>query len=670
MDTLSAFAVAVLIIGFFMWKYLRKEKKIAELARAAAEKGKLFSEGPQSQHPHIDANYCIGCAGCTMVCPEGDVLAMLGGKAVIVNGYKCIGHSLCAEVCPVGAITMVMASPSMGADMPHLTPEYETTIKNMFIVGELGGLALIKNAINQGRDCIDTIVKRRASMGGARPVPGVYDVLIVGAGPAGISASLRAIENKLNYITLDEGEIGGTVSKYPRQKPVNTSSLQIPNHRKINKTELSKEDLLAFWKKVLARADFNCRQGEKVEDIKKEQDQIFTVTTPKSQYRARNVVLALGKSGSPRKLGVPGEELSKVMYRLIEADHYVNKRILVVGGGDSAIEAAMGLGYQVGNQVTLSYRKEAFSRIKDRNAQRIEESVRKGKVKVIFNSNPVEFKKDSVILEVNGNRQEIPNDFVWIFAGGEPPTAFLKKVGVGFGAHDLTSTGSKEAKEAIEAKRGGLVENSPKDRQKPLTLAPPEPLEEVKHSPTGVSDMRNPVAPPKAQVTVAKSSEITGTLEAANAPMVPQLQPKRLKEEVQLDQASSSLLPDRPRYGNGSDHAGSLRGTVTETPKQERPRQQRPGTEGGNVPVYTLVRQSPAHTAEGPTLRVEGEVVLDTVFLASGQVQVNHVVSGLGQGLDAAAIQEAKQIRFTPATQDGRAVDFPARVRIEFRRTS
>ena len=450
MDNLVSFLVAVLIIGFFMWNYLRKQKKKEKEARAAIEKGQLFSEGPRAQHPHIDANYCIGCAACTMVCPEGDVLAMLGGKAVIVNGYKCIGHSLCAEVCPVGAITMVMASPSMGADMPYLTSEYETSIKNLFIVGELGGLALIKNAVNQGRDSIDTIARRVAAIGGLRTASSVYDVLIVGAGPAGISASLRAIENKLNYLTLDEGEIGGTVAKYPRQKLVMTSPVEFPMHGKFSKTELSKEDLLAFWKKILARADFRCRQGEKVEDVKKGQDGIFTITTPKGQYRARSVVLALGKSGSPRKLGVKGEELPKVMYRLIEADHYVNKRILVVGGGDSAIEAAMGLGHQVGNQVILSYRKEAFSRIKERNAQRIQESIRKGKVKVIFNSNPMEFRKDSVVLDVNGKTQEIANDYVWIFAGGEPPTAFLKKIGVGFGAQDLTTFASQEVKSVKE----------------------------------------------------------------------------------------------------------------------------------------------------------------------------------------------------------------------------
>jgi thioredoxin reductase (NADPH) len=458
MDNILAFAVAVAVLLLFLLRDFKKRKKIEAKLREAMEKGKFRSDGPRAQHPHIDATNCIGCAACTNVCPEGDVLAMLGGKAVIVNGYKCIGHSLCAEACPVGAITMVMASPSMGADMPALTPQFETTIKNLFIVGELGGLALIKNAINQGRDCIDNIANRMNAMGARRSVPDVFDVLIVGAGPAGISASLRAIEKKLTYVTVDEGEMGGTVAKYPRQKLVMTTPVEFPMHGKFNKMELSKEELLAFWNKVLQRVDFKFRRGEKVEDIQKGQDGIFTVVTTKNQYRSHAVILAIGKGGSPRKLGVKGEDLPKVMYRLIETDHYINKKILVVGGGDSAVEAAMGLAYQVGNNVTLSYRKEAFSRIKERNAQRIQECVRKGKVKVIFNSIPVEFKPNSVVLEVSSKLQEIPNDSVWIFAGGEPPTAFLKKIGVGLGMRDMTLEASNEAKEATRAKKQQLVE--------------------------------------------------------------------------------------------------------------------------------------------------------------------------------------------------------------------
>ena len=452
MDTLIAFAVAAALTLFFLRNYFKSLRVRDAKARAAAEKGKLFSEGPKAQHPHIDTSYCIGCATCTTVCPEGDVLAMLAGKAVIVNGYKCIGHSLCADACPVGAITMVMASPSMGADMPVLSGEHETTVPNMFIVGELGGLALIKNAVNQGRDCIDTILNRFTARGTARTLPDVYDLVIIGAGPAGIAASLRAIQHKLKYLTLERDEIGGTVAKYPRQKLVMTSPVEFPMYGKFKKTELSKENLLAFWDKVLHRADFKVRTGQKVEDIKRGEDGIFTITSQDAQYRSHAVVLALGRTGTPRKLGVKGEDLPKVMYRLIEADHYINKRILVVGGGDSAVEAAMGLAHQIGNKVTLSYRQPQFSRIKERNSQRVAEAMKSGKVEVLFSSNPVEFKEESVTIEVQGQQREIPNDFVWIFAGGTPPNDFLKKIGVGFGARDMTQDASQEAKQAASAK--------------------------------------------------------------------------------------------------------------------------------------------------------------------------------------------------------------------------
>jgi putative YpdA family bacillithiol system oxidoreductase len=441
----AAFGVLLLLL---ISSHVRGMKKKEAAARAAAERGKMFSEGPRAQHPHIDATYCIGCGACVEVCPEGDVLAVIGGKAAIVNGHKCIGHGLCAEACPVGAITIVMASPSVGADMPALSREYETNVPNMFIVGELGGLALIKNAVNQGRDCIDTIAGRLPKIKRGRPTPGVHDVCVVGAGPGGISASLRAIERKLSYVTLEQDEFGGTVAKYPRQKLVMTSPVEFPLHGKFSKLKISKEELLRFWNKLHGRAGLHVNTFEKVEDIQRGAGGMFTVRTPKGQYRAWTVILALGRRGTPRKLDIKGEDLPKVMYSLIEADAYTGAKILVVGGGDSAVEAAMGLAYQKGNQVTLSYRREAFSRIKERNAQRLPECTKSGRLKVIFNSQPVEIREKSVLLEVAGQVREIPNDYVWVFAGGTPPNEFLQKVGIQVGQRDLTREGTAEAKVA------------------------------------------------------------------------------------------------------------------------------------------------------------------------------------------------------------------------------
>ena len=437
------FAILVILL---MASHLRRMKRREAAARAAAERGKLFSEGPRAQHPHIDAIQCIGCGACVEVCPEGDVLAVIGGKAAIVNGHKCIGHGLCAEACPVGAITIVMASPSVGADMPALSPQHETNVANMFIVGELGGLALIKNAVNQGRDCVDTIAARLAAIKRGRSVPGVHDVCIVGAGPGGISASLRAIERKLSHITLEQDEFGGTVAKYPRQKLVMTSPVEFPLHGKFTKLKISKEELLKFWHKIHGRAGLHVNTGEKVEDVQRAPDGSFTVQTSKAQYRAWTVILALGRRGTPRKLGIKGEEMPKVMYSLIETEAYTGANILVVGGGDSAVEAAMGLAHQKGNRVTLSYRREAFSRLKERNVTRLPEYTKSGRLKVVFNSQPVEIREKSVLLDVAGKVLEIQNDYVWVFAGGTPPTEFLQKVGVQVGQRDLTSEGTAEAK--------------------------------------------------------------------------------------------------------------------------------------------------------------------------------------------------------------------------------
>jgi len=436
METLLTWLIAGAVLGFFVIRYWFQHRRREAEARAAAERGGLYSDGPKSQHPHIHLDNCIGCGTCVTACPEGDVLAVINGKASIINGHKCIGHGLCADECPVGAITMVMAAATATADMPRLTSENETSVENLFIAGELGGLALIKNAVNQGRDCVDVIADRLAN-GPAVVGRDIFDLVIVGAGPAGISASLRAAEKNLKTVTLERDEVGGTVSKYPRQKLVMTSPVEFPLHGKFKKTALSKEDLLAFWQTIMRRTDLCIKTGELVERVQKDEDGLFTVKAASGEYRARAVILALGRAGTPRKLGVPGEELDHVYYRLIEADHYTHKNILIVGGGDSAVEAAMGLAHQAGNKVALSYRKGEFMRLKDRNQKRIEEHMKGRRLEVIFNSTPKEFMPGKVILECKDGVRELPNDFVWIFAGGIPPSDFLKAAGIEFGSKDM-----------------------------------------------------------------------------------------------------------------------------------------------------------------------------------------------------------------------------------------
>jgi len=368
---------------------------------------------------------------------------VIGGKAAIVSPEHCIGHGLCAEACPVGAIEIVMASPRLAADLPALTAEHETNIPNLFIVGELGGLALIKNAVNQGRDCVDVVAER---LGRDRRETGVFDVCIVGAGPGGISASLRAVERGVSYVTFEQDEVGGTVAKYPRQKLVMTSPVEFPLAGKFRKLEISKEELLHFWQRTVTDAGLRVNASEGVTDIQRDTDGTFAVTTHRGRYRARAVILALGRRGTPRKLGVPGEELPKVMYGLLDAEAYRNARILVVGGGDSAVEAALGLAHQSGNRVTLSYRGAEFSRLKSRNAQRLSAAEDEGRVDVIRNSRIVTIGERAVRLAADGVERELSNDYVWIFAGGLPPSDFLAKIGVQIGSRDLTEEAAAEAR--------------------------------------------------------------------------------------------------------------------------------------------------------------------------------------------------------------------------------
>lgn len=424
-DTLITIGITLFLIAATVIPYLRRFKEKELKAKTKFQQMKISGlHEASSMHPQIDALQCIGCGACVRACPEGDVLGLIDGKATLIHGAKCVGHGLCAEACPVGAINLLMARPGRSTDLPVMNENYETNVKGMFIVGELGGLGLIKNAMTQGVQVIEHISTLQRSRN-----DDVYDVAIIGAGPAGLAAGVTALEKNLRYIVLEQNDIGGTVLQYPRAKIVMTSPVDLPLYGKIKLTETRKEALLELWQNIIQKTKIKIHTGVKVEDIKVEQAH-FVLRSQIKEWKAKYIVLALGRRGTPRKLGVQGEQLSKVTYRLIDAASYQNSHVLVVGGGDSAIEAAIGLASQQNNTVTLSYRKNEISRIKERNKIHLEDFMARKKLNVIFESEVKEITKHDVVLDVKGSAQKLPNDFVFIFAGGELPNEFLKKIGI------------------------------------------------------------------------------------------------------------------------------------------------------------------------------------------------------------------------------------------------
>jgi thioredoxin reductase/ferredoxin len=421
---LGIYAIPLLLIlawyGYRRWSIHNHSLSVREEATAAG----LLE--PASLHPVIDAATCIGCGACVRMCPEQPehhVLGLIGGKAHLISPTDCIGHGACKVACPVGAITLVFGTETRGIDLPLLSANFETNVDGIFIAGELGGMGLIRNALTQGREAIEAIAKSRPRE------PGKLDVLIVGGGPAGFAAALTAKSLGLRYLVLEQESLGGCVYQYPRGKLIMTAPVQLPIIGQVHFRTTSKEDLLKFWTEVYQREKLLINISERVEAITPDGTG-FSVRTPKNHYRASSVLLAIGRRGTPRKLSVPGEELSKVVYRLIDPDQYVGQEVLVVGGGDSALEAAASIAELEGTRVTLSYRGDAFGRAKQKNRQRITTAASNGRLQLLLQSSVSHIQPDLVILEQSGRKLEIRNEAVIVSAGGVLPNEFLKNVGI------------------------------------------------------------------------------------------------------------------------------------------------------------------------------------------------------------------------------------------------
>jgi thioredoxin reductase len=391
----------------------------AQTAPVAAKSGK-----PQ---PVINASLCIGCGSCVDVCPETGTLELTNGKAILANPERCTGHSKCAEVCPTSAITLAIGGVRQTVRVPLVREDFQTNVNGLYIVGEMGGMGLIKTAINEGRLVIDYI---KRMPGRVAAIEDEYDVAIVGAGPAGLSASLTALQHELKYLTLEQGDIASTIRQYPRHKFLMAEPIEMPLFGSLYVADGTKEALLGVWESIVANTGVQVRTHERVESIKRSDNGAFTLTTTKGTYTARHVVLAMGKRGTPHRLEVPGAELAKVTYRLIEADSYEDQDVLVVGGGDSAVEAALALSKGKKNRVTLSYRGSDFKRLRERNLALLSEAESGGLCRVLRNSLLREIRESSVALDVDNQVTELKNDFVFGLIGGESPENFLRKVGV------------------------------------------------------------------------------------------------------------------------------------------------------------------------------------------------------------------------------------------------
>lgn len=425
MDTILL-AYVLPMVAIWYWYQRRRTAIERRNASVRAEAQAAGLAEPASLHPLIDPSLCVGCGACVRACPEQAehaVLGLIDGKAALLEAGNCIGHGACRAACPVGAISLVFGSERRGVDIPTLSPQFETSVPGIFIAGELGGMGLIRNALEQGRQAVEAIAAR------ARGNAGMLDLVIVGAGPAGFSASLAAKARNLRFETVEQDSLGGCVFQYPRGKIVMTAPAELPLVGKVKFRNTSKEELLRFWQEVERKTGLKVRYRQRVEGIER-MGQGFCVRTSAGELHAKFVLLAIGRRGTPRKLGVPGEDLPKVVYRLVDPEQYQGQRVLVVGGGDSALEAASAIAGVAGTSVTLAYRGDAFNRAKVRNREQVEAAAAAGRLQTLLRSTPLQIEADSVVLDCNGRAERVQNDAVIISAGGVLPTAFLQGLGI------------------------------------------------------------------------------------------------------------------------------------------------------------------------------------------------------------------------------------------------
>ena len=427
---LVAGAVIVLVTIGASWLALRREEEQAAQPVAEEDQGL-----PPSLHPVIDLEACIGSGACVDACPES-LLRIVGGVTAIHAPGDCVGHGRCQAACPVDAIKLVFGTSQRGVDLPLLRPGYESSVDGLFVAGELGGMGLIRNAMRQGMKAAEAVPAALARpQVPRRNAPELVDVVIVGAGPAGLAAALTCTERGISHALLDQYALGGSVTHFPRRKLVFTEQCKLPIVGKVGKPEMLKEELIAEFERMAREAALVVRTGQRVTAIEGCAGDFRVVCEleggQRVTHRGRAVILAIGRRGTPRRLEVPGEELEHVAYRLGDPLQYRDRRVVCVGGGDSALEAAVALADVPGCQPLLVYRGESFSRAKSKNQAALRAAVDAGRLRLSLSTEVREVRAASLLLQTRGGPpREVPADDVIVNVGGVLPTALLESAGV------------------------------------------------------------------------------------------------------------------------------------------------------------------------------------------------------------------------------------------------
>ena len=328
----------------------------------------------------------------------------------------------------------VLQSANMATQRPILRPNFASNIPGLYIIGDLAGAPVVKLAMEQGNDVAEHIAAQPDAKGAdpTRSDQNIYDLVVIGAGAAGLNAALTAQDRGLKVLVLEKNKIANTIEDFPEGKWVYAEPDTRPPKGKLWLDGARKEELISRWRQIIDENHLEVRADEGVETLRTRSDGGFDLSTPRAHYSARRVVLATGQRGNPRRLGVPGEEREEVYHRLYSPKHYSNEDILVVGGGNSAIEAALTLSEQ--NRVTLSYRGPQFTRLFKDNRRKLDQAVSAGKLTVIYGSRVTSFGAGTCTLEVEETGRKRPVDLpykhAFVLIGAEAPTEFLRSLGI------------------------------------------------------------------------------------------------------------------------------------------------------------------------------------------------------------------------------------------------